>query len=539
MSDIFEEGIDAVEMDGGLRTVRAAVPAGGKVRLDAFLASVSGESRSRVKKFVEEGHCLVDGSPCASADARLRPGQVAELSLPVPQGSPAAEDGPLDILYSDQDIAVINKPAGLTMHPCPSCPEGTLVNRLIMRFPQLSLQEGQRPGIVHRLDKDTSGLVIAALSERARLRLAEAFAAREVHKTYLAITRGRPAGSGECALPIGRHPTQKTRMAIVPEAKGGRSALTRWEVLHALPGGTAALLAVRIFTGRTHQIRVHMAQEGFPLLGDAVYGPKDAACPAKRQMLHAWKLEFRHPADGRAMAFTCPPPEDFMQTMLALGDGMDMLILTGMPGCGKSAALRCLGGKGIPTWSADEAVAAMYRPGSECWSMMRSRWGDTFLEDSGAVDRQKLSAMLAGRPGMRRELESIIHPLVLEEMHGFFRNAARDGTRLAAAEVPLWFECGWEKPHRALVAAVSCPDGARRARLSAERGWSQEKIAAIESWQWSAQDKERAADIILQNAGSFDDLDRAVEELLQNLRARHAAAREALAERLRTLWGAS
>ena len=539
MSDIFEEEFDAAETGEGSRTVRAAVPDGGRVRLDAFLAGFAGESRSRVKRLVEDGHCLVDGKPCVSVDLRLRPGQTAELSLPEPQASPEAEDGPLDILYSDEDIAVINKPAGLTMHPCPSCPRGTLVNRLIARFPRLALQEGPRPGIVHRLDKDTSGLVVAALSERARLRLAESFAAREVHKTYLAITRGTPRPSGECALPVGRHPTQKTRMAIVPEAKGGRSALTKWETLYALPDGKAALLAVRIFTGRTHQIRVHMAQEGHPLIGDTVYGPRDDECPAGRQMLHAWKLSFRHPADGHGVAFLCPPPEDFTQTLLALADGMDRLILTGMPGCGKSAVLRCLAGKGIPAWSADEAVSRMYRPGSACWQMMRARWGDAFLDDSGAVDRKKLSAMLAERPGMRRELEAIIHPLTREEMLAFFRKAEQEGTMLAAAEVPLWFECGWEKPLRTLVAAVACPDETRRMRLAQERGWNRDKIAAIESWQWSARDKENAADIVLHNAGSLEDLERTAGNLLQEIEERRSAGREALSARLHALWGAS
>jgi 23S rRNA pseudouridine1911/1915/1917 synthase len=140
---------------------------------------------------------------------------------------------------------------------------------------------------------------------------------------------------------------------------------------------------------------------------------------------------------------------------------------------------------------------------------------------------------------MRRELEAIIHPHVLEEMLGFFRKAEQEGAGLAAAEVPLWFECGWEKPRRALVAAVACPDEERRARLSRERGWSQEKTAAIESWQWSARDKENAADIILHNAGSLEDLERNAACLLRELEKRRAAAREDLSARLRALWGAS
>ena len=202
---------------------RFEVPAGSKkMRLDAFLGTAAELSRSRVKKLVEQGGCLVDGAPCADADYRVRPGQIVELSMPGASDALAPEEGPLDIVYSDADIAVVNKPAGLTMHPCPSCPSGTLVHRMLSRFPQLALQEGPRPGIVHRLDKDTSGLVIVALSERARLRLIEDFAQRRVHKTYLAVTRGVPPAEGTSDLPIGRHPTIKTHMAVVPEEKGRR-----------------------------------------------------------------------------------------------------------------------------------------------------------------------------------------------------------------------------------------------------------------------------------------------------------------------------
>ncbi len=533
----FLENTGDEQDDEECRIVCATVPSGARIRLDAFLAAASGESRSRVKKCVEDGKCTVDGILCTSADTRLYPGQEASLSLPVLRSAPEPEEGPLDILYEDEDIAVVNKPAGLTMHPCPSCPRSTLVNRLLARFPQLASQGGLRPGIIHRLDKDTSGIVIIALSEKARLRMAEAFAAREVHKTYLAITSGIPPARGESEQPIGRHPTQKTRMAVVPESKGGRNALTRWEMLYAQPEGKAALLAVRIFTGRTHQIRVHMAHAGYPLLGDAVYGPRDAACLAQRQMLHAWKLEFHHPVSGMTMSFTCPPPEDFLRVLLAMEEGMDVIILTGMPGCGKSAALKSLAARGLPVWSADTAVASLYKPGAEGWKMLCLRWGNAFLDPSGEINRQKLTSMLAGRPGMRRELEAIIHPLTRESLRGFFQRALRDGASAAAAEVPLWFECGWPKPPRAIIATVSCPDEARRSRLMQDRGWSREKIAAIESWQWSAQAKEDAADAVILNTGGLVDLDNNVDRLLQTLASMRDEGRKNLAARLRSLWG--
>ncbi|MBR5257937.1 MAG: RluA family pseudouridine synthase, partial [Clostridia bacterium] len=229
------------EGDGELLSFE--VPAGKKPRLDAFLSSMCDESRSRLKKLVEQGRCTVDGQLCADADQKVRPGQRVELRMPAASNVVEPEPGPLTILYRDDDIAVVDKPASLTMHPCPSCPKGTLVHRLLYHFPELAKQEGPRPGVVHRLDKDTSGLVIVALSERARLKLIEDFAARNVHKTYLAVTRGIPAAEGTSDLPIGRHPTIKTRMAIVPEEKGGRTALTSWETLYASPTANFALLS--------------------------------------------------------------------------------------------------------------------------------------------------------------------------------------------------------------------------------------------------------------------------------------------------------
>lgn len=527
---------DALQTPCGGQKRRFEVPAGTKkMRLDAFLGAAAELSRSRVKKLVEQGDCLVDGAPCADADYRVRPGQIVELSMPGASDALVPEEGPLDIVYSDADIAVVNKPAGLTMHPCPSCPSGTLVHRMLARFPQLALQEGPRPGIVHRLDKDTSGLVIVALSERARLRLIEDFAQRRVHKTYLAVTRGVPPAEGSSDLPIGRHPTIKTRMAVVPEEKGGRCALTRWSTLYASPSGRFALLAVRLFTGRTHQIRVHLARAGFPLWGDAVYGPNDKTSPAARQLLHAWKLEFAHPVSGEPMSFTCPPPEDFPRAMLALERCMRRVILTGMPGCGKSAVLERMEARRIPVWSADKAVAAQYLPGADGWRLMRQRWGDAFFDESGRVNRTALTRLLAETPGMRRELERMIHPLVRDSMETFFQKAQERGEGVAVAEVPLWFETGWTCPG-ADIAVIVCPEDVRHARLRETRSWSDAKIAAVESWQWKPEDKIAAADLLIRNDGTLEDLDREVGAFLDALTARQKSEEAALEERWRALW---
>ena len=508
-----------------------------KMRLDAYLGSVVDLSRSRIKKLVEQGGCLVDGEPCEDADYRIRPGQRVELVMPGASETLVPEDGPLDIVYVDDDIVVVNKPAGLTMHPCPSCPSGTLVHRLLSRFPQLALQEGPRPGIVHRLDKDTSGLVIVALSERARLRLIEDFAARRVHKTYLAVTRGVPPAEGSSDLPIGRHPTIKTRMAVVPEEKGGRCALTKWSTLYASPSGRFALLAVRLFTGRTHQIRVHLANAGFPLWGDVVYGPEDKTSPAARQLLHAWKLEFVHPVSGAAMSLVCPPPEDFPRAMLALERHTCRVILTGMPGCGKSAVLERMKARRIPVWSADKAVAEQYQPGADGWHLMRQRWGNAFFDDSGRVNRTALTRLLAETPGMRRDLERMIHPLVRDSMETFFQKAEARGEAVAVAEVPLWFETGWTCPGAA-VAVIVCPDEVRHARLRETRSWSDAKIAAVESWQWKQQDKIAAADLLIRNDGTLDDLEREVDVFRVALAEKIRKKSEELRSLWRTLWEA-
>ncbi len=512
------------------------VPAGKKPRLDAFLSSMCDESRSRLKKLVEQGRCTVDGQICMDADQKVRPGQRVELHLPAASNVVEPEEGPLEILYRDADLAVVNKPAGLTMHPCPSCPKGTLVHRLLWHFPELAKQEGPRPGVVHRLDKDTSGLVIVALSERARLRLIEDFAARNVHKTYLAVTRGIPAAEGTSDLPIGRHPTIKTRMAIVPEEKGGRTALTKWETLYASPVANFALLSVRLFTGRTHQIRVHLAQEGFPLWGDTVYGPYDKTSPAGRQLLHAWKLEFTHPVSGEEMKFTCPPPADFPHAMLALERGTKRVILTGMPGCGKSAVLERLEKRGMPVWNADKAVAAQYQPHAAGWMLMHQRWGRAFFQDDGTVDRAKLTRMLAETPGMRKELERIIHPLVRGSMDDFFLDAVSRGLPAACAEVPLWFETGWRLDGEASVTVITCPDEVRHARLHETRGWTDEKIAAVESWQWKQDDKIRAADLVIDNSGTLDDLDAELDRFQTALEARGEFLTEKLAASWQELW---
>ena len=240
----------------------------------------------------------------------------------------AAAKNALTIYYQDKFLAVIEKKPGLTVHPCPSCQEETLVNHLLYHFPSLKTMEGERPGIVHRLDKDTSGLMLVALTEESRLKLSEAFSEKQIKKTYLALVQGI-CPNGESREPIGRHPAIKTKMALVPLNKGGREAFSEWERIYPKEmtaqkitasdtnkqNEKFSLLKVQIHTGRTHQIRVHLSAFGYPLLGDEVYAPAHIAAKAPRQMLHAYTLHFTHPFTGEEMEFTSLPPADFWECL--------------------------------------------------------------------------------------------------------------------------------------------------------------------------------------------------------------------------------
>lgn len=304
-----------------------AEPAAG--RLDRYLAGAGLPlSRSRIQRLVEEGRVTVDGRP-ARANCRLKGGEHLRVEIPAPSEAMAAPEAlPLDVLYEDARLAVVAKPRGLVVHPAPGHPSGTLVNALLHRCRDLSGVGGVlRPGIVHRLDKDTSGLLVVAKDDEAHQALQAQFQGRSVRKTYLAVVLGRLEGEGIVDRPLGRHPTDRKKMAV--DAPRARPALTCWRALQSLSGAT--LLEVRIETGRTHQIRVHLASLGHPVVGDPVYGgvrrAKGAADTATRsrlgretgQALHAWKLVFRHPESGEEMAFEAPVPEPLAGLIRDLG----------------------------------------------------------------------------------------------------------------------------------------------------------------------------------------------------------------------------
>jgi len=249
---------------------------------------------------------MVNGHPADPAD-RVAQGDVIEFEIPEAYVvEPSAEEIPLDVVYEDDDIAVIDKPAGMVVHPAPGHYTGTLVHALLGRGGAWSGTGGAvRPGVVHRLDKGTSGLIVVARNDVAHRNLSAQLKDRSLSRTYLAIVRGRlEDDAGELEGPIGRHPTERKRMAVVA---GGRFARTRYEVLERKR--THTLLRCDLDTGRTHQIRVHLAALGHPVAGDSEYGGREQE--AHRPMLHAWRLHLRHPRTGAEMRFEGPPPADF------------------------------------------------------------------------------------------------------------------------------------------------------------------------------------------------------------------------------------
>ena len=314
-----DEVIDLTLASGSLR---AAVPlsAAGR-RFDQALAELFPDySRSRLSEWIKSGEALLDGALRRPRDP-VRGGEIVTLTaIPSIETRALAEDIPLVVAYADADVLVVDKPAGLVVHPGAGNPHGTLANALLHFDPKLA--EVPRAGIVHRLDKDTSGLMVVARNLRAHAALVEQLSAREVHRQYVAVAMGPMIAGGTVAAPIGRHPTDRVRMAVV---KNGRDAITHYRVRERFRAHT--LIECRLETGRTHQIRVHMAHIKHPLVGDPVYSrlanPRGATAELtellrsfRRQALHAEKLAFMHPASGETITVEAEAPAD-MQALIA------------------------------------------------------------------------------------------------------------------------------------------------------------------------------------------------------------------------------
>jgi 23S rRNA pseudouridine1911/1915/1917 synthase len=302
-------------------------------RADRFLAETIGTiSRSRVKTLIESGHAWRDGTLITAPAEPIRPGSEYVLQPPpVIDATPQPQNIPFTILYEDRDLLVLDKPAGLVVHPAPGNEDGTLVNALLAHcgdsLPGIGGE--RRPGIVHRLDRDTTGVMVVAKTEQALAALGAAFAARDLERAYLALVWGLPTpAAGSIDLPVGRDPRDRKRMAVV--TKGGKNALTHYKTLRSF-AASVSLLECRLATGRTHQIRVHLSHGGHPVVGDPIYlrripavsrgladPPRRLLLDFPRQALHAQTLAFRHPRTGVALSFQSPPPPDFQALIEAL-----------------------------------------------------------------------------------------------------------------------------------------------------------------------------------------------------------------------------
>lgn len=293
-----------------LLTLRATTEDSGS-RMDSFLASrLDGLTRSAAARLLEAGYVTLNGRPLTK-NYRLTGGEEISAELPDPTETEVrAQEIPLDVVYEDDDVIVVNKPVGLVVHPAPGHPDGTLVNALLHHCgDSLSGVGGEkRPGIVHRIDRDTSGLIIAAKNDAAHLGLAAQLSDHTLARTYECLVAGNlKEDSGTVDAPIGRHPTDRKRMTVTQ--RNSRHAVTHWEVIARYPGVTH--VRCHLETGRTHQIRVHMAYIGHPILGDTVYGSKKPVPGLTGQCLHAVGLRFIHPRTGEAVELSCDLPEEF------------------------------------------------------------------------------------------------------------------------------------------------------------------------------------------------------------------------------------
>lgn len=311
--EFTEDGIEA-----GLETVTAEAEDAG-TRADVFLAAKLGVSRSNMQKLLEDGR-VKRGEKIIKANYKVRAGEMFVVDIPEPEPIEAVpENIPLDIIYEDDDVVVLNKARGMVVHPAPGNYTGTLVNALLYHCSNLSdINSAIRPGIVHRLDKDTSGIMIVAKNDAAHISLSQQIQSKTAVRTYLAVVRGNiKTDSGTIETQIARDKTDRKKMAVVKE--GGRDAITDYEVLERF--GKYTLVRCKLRTGRTHQIRVHMEYLGYPLVGDPKYSPMKTPFGIKGQALHSHTLEFTHPRTGERMKFEAPLPEDMHKIITRLHNG--------------------------------------------------------------------------------------------------------------------------------------------------------------------------------------------------------------------------
>ncbi len=483
----------------------------GSIRIDKFLhekLSNFGYSREGVKGLIERGQVFLNKSKVIKPSIKVSDKDLIEVFICESNDIKPVE-GNLKVVYEDKYLAVIDKPKGLVTHPAPSCKDITLVNYLINRFPQIKDLDSERPGIVHRLDKDTTGLMVIALQKKVQDILKNLFSKREVKKSYLAIVIGiLEKKQGELKFFMDRDHRSKTKMRVYKNE--GRESITRYKVIYEFKDYNLSLIEAEILTGRTHQIRVHFSHIGHPVLGDQLYSKgklvenKIISALAKRQMLHAWKISFKHPISKKELKFISKVPKDFFRLLLYLSKKRPMVVgVTGGVGCGKSMVAKLLAKDNVPYWSADRAVESLYKRGNSGYEMIKRSFGLEFVdEERGVVNKKKLFMKMSQDKNFRQEVEHIIHPLVFEDMMEFIsKNKTKN---MVILEVPLLAEAGWDKaPNRSIfdiIVGVFCSDNIRIKRLENIRGWSKMQVLEVDKWQLPQKEKLKHCDIIIDNS---------------------------------------
>jgi len=408
-----------------MQTELVVTPDKSGLRLDKFLAlhlNSPDLSRARISKWIKQGRAKVNGQVCIKPNKQLNSGDELEITPEEISGRQEPVPGSLDIKYQDGELLVLNKPPYISVHPASSESDTTLVHYLLYQFPEVEDLDPERPGIVHRLDKDTSGLMLVGRSLRAVEVLSREIANRNLHKEYLAIVHGVPEQeTGKINLPIGRDPVSRSRMKVLPEQ--GREALTYYSLLHVFPGNSFSLLQVRIITGRTHQIRVHLAHAGFPILGDALYGSHklttlkkkhpQVAGLSRRQMLHSWKTGLNHPDTGSWMDFVQPVPKDFKRVLLQLQKAGLKVGVTGMQGSERSLLLEKLQQRGIRVYQDKDAFCRNFDPGADGWEMFKRTFGENYFTSSGnCLDKNKIISSMQASKSFREEVLATLNPLL-------------------------------------------------------------------------------------------------------------------------------
>ncbi|RQD58458.1 MAG: dephospho-CoA kinase [Desulfonatronovibrio sp. MSAO_Bac4] len=500
-----------------------------RIRLDLFLVENFPEyefTRSQVGALIKNGHVLVDGKACLKPSYKVVSGQVVKLNVPVEKKyAPVPLKGEIKEVFENGSILVLDKQPGLSVHPAPSIDEPTLVNYLLEKYPQLRNSESdERPGIVHRLDKDTSGLMVVALDSNIREFLQNAFQDRLVNKKYLALIKGCPDKTeGEINLSLNRDHRNKTRMAVV---KNGRSARTKYKIIYAGVDKKWSLVLVQILTGRTHQIRVHMSSLRHPVLGDNLYGGKIDSFwgykkkllqkLVKRQLLHSIELGFNLPHTDKYHLFFQAPPKDFQRVFFYLERHLQKVIITGSMGSGKSLVMFLLRELKYPVFMADECVNDLYQPGNDGWRMIKGRFGDRFIDGEDLpVNKLRLGAAVSRDRDILKELNHLIHPLVKHRLESFWLE--HEDKRVAFAEIPLAAESGMDMDAD-VVAGIYCPDELRYSRLAEKRKLSRDQFVYLDENQMKQAEKLRNCQLIIDNSSDEVDLKKNVYSLTRVLR---------------------